>query len=201
MDTFILENPNKKLVVYGIVLFTLSFLAFVLNASNVFKTIAVISRILAVLWIPIICATTGRNKKSWTAFGFFLPSFASVFLGIIGHKKTQILTEAEEHCKNIFQQKHYELSSQFNSGQISREKMNNELALINKELNDYVKQKVAGPEAKLNETFLNKELERQGYIISGEPEKTVVFSDKCTACGATITIDNQECPDCGLALN
>jgi hypothetical protein len=200
MDKFILENPNKKLVSYGVALIIISATAFFIHALSILLSVAIIARIFVLLWMLGISRSVGRNAVAWTIISFVLPSPSLIFLGFLGYKHTPLFKETMEFYSQEYKLKYSKLKDLRAIGEISEEKMKQELANYYKEITELAKNKICGPLNNLNEAFLNSQLEKKGFVLHGEPEAVVEFKTTCPACGAKITADQAECPDCGLNL-
>ena len=70
----------------------------------------------------------------------------------------------------------------------------------NNELAEYLKEQVESQYQKSDKEFLNKQLERHGYVLDENSDVFVDVKDKCPACGAKIDENIDSCPACGLTL-
>ncbi|MBN2485069.1 MAG: hypothetical protein JXB34_03750 [Bacteroidales bacterium] len=201
MDTIHLDNPNKKLVVYGICLVGLFLLCLTFEKfTGILIGTGIIVRLLVLLWMPRAADSVGRNPLGWTLFALLDPSIALIVLGSVGYKKNQHFHSIIKLYNQKLSEKQAELTLMAGENKISAEEKDLEMANFYEELIIQARKQLAKKYSEADEKFLNEQLERHGYVMDPGSDVFVPVSDKCPACGETVSEKDETCPGCGLAL-
>jgi hypothetical protein len=207
MVSFSIDNPNKHLIRYGLVLIAISVVAYVLELArfahdtlNVVLGVGVIVRILVLLWLPVAAQIVGRNTWLWTIFAFIVPSPAFIILGWIGYKETPQYLSVFNELEAKFLNRKKELEDMIEKQEFSADQLDYKLIQYKKELSAQAQQILSTEQGKDVEKFLNKKLEQEGYVTDTNSEVFVEFDNKCPACGTSVGENIDTCPECGLKL-
>jgi hypothetical protein len=207
MVSFSIENPNKHLIRYGLVLIAISLVAYILELArfahdtlNVVLGVGVIVRILVLLWMPVAAQMVSRNTWFWTIFAFIVPSPAFIILGWIGYKETPQYRSVFSDLEAKFLNRKKELEDMIERQEFSANQLDYKLAQYKKELSAQAQQILSSEQDNAEEKFLDKKLVQEGYVTDTNSEVFVEFDNKCPACGISVGENVDTCPECGLKL-
>jgi hypothetical protein len=207
MNTFSLENPNKHLIRYGVILIAVFMAAYILERAgfaydtlNVVVGVGVIVRILVLLWMPVASGMVGRNAWFWTISAFIVPSLAFILLGWLGYKETPLYISVFKDSESKFLNKKNEFTQLVEKQELTQNQMDNKLLQYKKELSDLAQKQLSSKQDVNNKKYLNVKLERQGYVMDNSSEVFVEFDNKCPACATSVGENTESCPECGLKL-
>ena len=159
------------------------------------ESILFIIRIVCVVLAVKTSVRLGRPGFFW---GLFTLIFTPIALIILGTKGVKLDGEKRKVYKEIRAEYFINataLKRNFETGISAKDEYQAELDKLEEEYDEYLNKEMHKIEEQESQEKINELIER----VKGAGE-VMEIGDRCPACGADLTLDSKECPDCGLSF-
>jgi len=194
------KNPNQYLITVGIFLIVVAFISAIQQSHSIIVSLAILVRILVLLWIPMAAKKVKRDPLTWTLFALLAPPIAFISLGVAGYPKHYVASDLFQKYNEGLKNKLKELKGKLDAGEINKEQYSKMFNDYKSELEDFFNENYHKSMDDEEYSTLNNMLKNKGYVLDENSDVFVEVGEKCPACGAKITGKEENCPECGLTF-